>query len=134
MQRKGPRNEAKEQFWREMVALQKESGLSQSAFCREKGLSANSFSFWKKRIVRLDEEKRKGQMAKNERQRAYKKRKREREQLFVQVTPTPEHVAAPPPAPPDVIAEITFAGGAVRVIAGADAKTLRALIQALKED
>lgn len=42
----------KRERWREIIARQKESGLSIAAFCRNEGISARVFSYWKTIIVR----------------------------------------------------------------------------------
>ncbi|MHC4481041.1 MAG: IS66 family insertion sequence element accessory protein TnpA [Planctomycetota bacterium] len=44
----------REQRWREVVAEWSRSGLTQTAFCRERGLSLASFHWWKRELVRRD--------------------------------------------------------------------------------
>ena len=41
----------KRERWREIIAKQKESGLSVAAFCRKEGISARVFSYWKTVIM-----------------------------------------------------------------------------------
>ena len=134
MQGKTQRSKAKERYWRDKIELQTKSGLSQKAFCSREGINCNSFSWWKKTVRDRDAEvKQTAQAIKNDRQRAYRERKRK--QVFVQLAHVPEEMSAPPQeSRPNVVAEIVFTGGSVRIIAGADVATLRALIQALKED
>ena len=38
--------------WAALVSEWRASGASQAAFCRERGLNANSFNFWKLRVLR----------------------------------------------------------------------------------
>ena len=99
MQRIGLRDEAKEQVWRERLTVQQASGLSQLKFCTQEGLNANTFSSWKKTLEKRDGAKRRAQVAKNDRQRAYRERNGQR--LFVQVAPRQEQVPVPTSAPPN---------------------------------
>jgi hypothetical protein len=39
------------QHWKEHIRRWKESGLSQSEYCRKHGLKANRFWYWKKRLM-----------------------------------------------------------------------------------
>ena len=41
----------KQRFWDEHLCGWKESGLSQSAYCREHGLKLHRFLYWKKRLL-----------------------------------------------------------------------------------
>ena len=41
--------------WAKTIAEQEESGLSVPAFCREKGVCAGSFYYWRRRLRRVDE-------------------------------------------------------------------------------
>lgn len=43
-------NEQRERHWQQVIQEQKTSGLSASAFCRERGLSKSSFSHWKRKL------------------------------------------------------------------------------------
>jgi len=40
----------REQFWRELIGRQPASGLSIAQFCKQTGVSANSFFVWKRRL------------------------------------------------------------------------------------
>jgi transposase-like protein len=40
----------REQFWRDLIGRQPASGLSITRFCKEAGVSANSFFGWKRRL------------------------------------------------------------------------------------
>ena len=37
--------------WRQLIAEQQQSGLSQQAFCQEKGLVVTTFHHWKRRLA-----------------------------------------------------------------------------------
>ena len=41
--------------WAKTIAEQEESGLSVPAFCREKGVCAGSFYYWRRRLRTVDE-------------------------------------------------------------------------------
>jgi len=49
-------NEERERFWREAIQEQKASGLSISAFCRERGVSEASFFSWRRKLTRRDQD------------------------------------------------------------------------------
>ena len=38
--------------WTALVSEWRSSGVRQAAFCRERGLNANTFSYWKRRVLR----------------------------------------------------------------------------------
>lgn len=44
--------EERRRRWTELVAKWQGSGSSQAVFCRENGLNANTFNFWKLRVLR----------------------------------------------------------------------------------
>ena len=50
------RDLGKEQFWRQMVARQRQSDLTIRAFCEHAGLSQASFYQWRRELVRRDAE------------------------------------------------------------------------------
>jgi hypothetical protein len=89
-------------------------------------LNWHTFSSWKGIIRQRDAEaKRSTKIAKRE-------DKRSSHRLFVPLVP--QSTDQPNGATSgNVVAEITFAGGCLRVLAGADANTLRALLLSLKE-
>ena len=45
----------RERKWREHLAVWKNSGLSQAAYCRQHGLMQSDFSWWKRETVRRDQ-------------------------------------------------------------------------------
>lgn len=42
-----------EVYWRRALAAQRESGLTQSEFCRRNGLSLATFQSWRRRLLRV---------------------------------------------------------------------------------
>lgn len=44
--------EERRRHWTELVLKWQNSGASQAVFCREHGLNANTFNFWKLRVLR----------------------------------------------------------------------------------
>jgi hypothetical protein len=50
----GAASGSRERIWREALDEWRQSGQSQAAFCRTRGLSENSFSHWKGVIATLD--------------------------------------------------------------------------------
>ena len=44
------RSSEREQYWREVIRDQAASGLTISAFCRERGVSAASFFDWRRKL------------------------------------------------------------------------------------
>ncbi len=56
MNRVGTRDRGKEEYWRKVLKQFGETKQSQSAFCRERGLNQNTFSYWKSAIADRDAE------------------------------------------------------------------------------
>ena len=50
-----PRDLAKEQFWRRMIRLQRQTDLLISAFCRGEGLKIANFHWWRRELNRRDQ-------------------------------------------------------------------------------
>ncbi len=58
----------REAYWRGMIETQRKSGKTISGFCRERGISSNSFFMWRKRLgesergnfIEIEEEGKKG--------------------------------------------------------------------------
>jgi hypothetical protein len=117
MNRHHHRDPAKEQRWRQILRDWKASGKSRKQFCRDRGLSTNTFDYWRRAIARRDA------------QRA--------------PAPSPTPAKSPPaPAPPALIPvrivatallEIRLGGGrSVAVPAGFDPNHLRAVLEVLE--
>lgn len=101
---------SREPFWRRTIAQQLRSGLSQSAFCRRKGLSAGTLAWWKQELKRRDQ-----------------RRRLPRKPTFV-----PVRVVAN--TPPVCVYEIELRNRRrVRVGPGFDVDALRRLVAALEE-
>jgi hypothetical protein len=140
--RVGTRDRGKEEYWRKVLKQFGESKQSQSAFCRERGLNQNTFSYWKSAISDRDAE-------------AARSIKAGRSRPPVAVRPgvpaTPQPVfarfaisdlEAEPGAPspqstqsesPGIAAELVDAsnGRRVRIFNGADQATVAAVLSAL---
>ncbi len=103
-----PRDERKEQHWRQRIRDWQRSGLSIRDFCGRRGLSQPSFYAWRRELQRRDSEK----------------------PLFV-----PIHLQADdPPTPVNHALEVLLASGRrLRVSPGFDAATLRQLLAVLEE-
>jgi len=107
------RDPEKEQFWRRMVAQQRQSAGSIRAFCEREGLSQPSFYQWRRELARRD-------------RTAIARRGAA---VGGAATFVPIHVA-----PEAALIEIALPGGVVvRVRAGADTATLRQVLAALVE-
>jgi hypothetical protein len=66
--RKGSRREQarqRETHWRKVLAEWSKTGLTQTAFCRERGLSLSAFGWWKGELARRDAERGPKQRAKS---------------------------------------------------------------------
>lgn len=105
----------KELFWRKALLRQVESGLTQTAFCKQEGLNANIFSWWKREISRRDR-----LVSEIETNQA----------IFVPVTQQRDTTEIASMKP---IAEIDLAAGLVRIFAGIDRHALHEIMTVLKE-
>lgn len=56
MAMKHRRDPAKELFWRRMMDLWQDSGLTIRAFCQQRNLTNDSFYFWRAELARRDQE------------------------------------------------------------------------------
>ncbi len=126
MNEKGVRDTDKVRFWQSALEHQRDSGLSQMEYCRRDGLDWRTFSSWKKRLQRMDRE------AKQEAGLTKDKHCNRPHQLFAPVT-VASNEQSNSARQSNVIAEITFVGGCIKVFGGAGIHTLQALVQAIKE-
>jgi transposase-like protein len=53
-------SQEREQFWRELIGRQPASGVSIAQFCKQTGVSANSFFVWKRRLRRQNDQANRG--------------------------------------------------------------------------
>ena len=132
---KSNRDPEKEKFWREVVASQQKSGLTQPEYCRVNGLNENSLSWWKREIPARD----KGARKERAQERA-QKRKLAMEQNISETNRTPSFVplvfaAAENSSTPEGVGlvELRFPGAAVLIHAGADNNAIRSVILAFRE-
>ena len=107
-----PRDPNKEQFWRRMVRLWQQSGLSVRVFCDDHGLSQPSFYAWRRTLQQRDQQA----------------------PAFLPVRVIPDNTPAPP-APSGVSGlELILAHGRVLRIGPAfDDSTLQRLLALLEE-
>jgi hypothetical protein len=104
----------KARHWQEVLRAQEASGLSQAAFCRERGISAGTLAWWKRQLRRPGPAKRR-----------MRRRTKETGAGFIEIGLG--HVATP------VGYEILLSRGrAVRVPGGFDARELSRLIAAVE--
>lgn len=113
------REKMKELFWRKALIRQIESGLSQSSFCKQEGLNANSFSWWKREIAVRDRAATEGPAL-------------DETPLFVPVTSV-SVVSPGPQVASSAIAEIDLKASVVRIFTGIDRKTLHEIVAGLRE-
>ena len=107
------RDPEKEQFWRRMVAQQRQSAGTIRAFCEREGLSQPSFYQWRRELARRDRTP-----------RARRDAAGRDAATFVPIQVVAEAA----------LIEIALPGGVVvRVRAGADAATLRQVLAVLAE-
>lgn len=120
---KPKKDKAKELFWRNAVARQIESGLSQNAFCAREGIAASSFSSWRTELVRRDN------------QRSAKEPAADSLPIFVPLSQPNADVDLTfiNPTSTAAIAEIDLATGAVKLFSGIDQHSLRDIFKALRE-
>lgn len=100
-----PRDERKEQQWRDRLAAWRRSGLSVRAFCARHGLSQPSFYAWRRELAKRDAAR----------------------PAFV-----PVHVL-PEPARQAALSVLLAGGRSIRVAPGFDVATLRQLLDVLEE-
>ena len=97
----------REQFWRDVVAAWRNSGVSVRAFCRRRGLQETSFYWWRRTLQQRD---RQGATS-----------------TATQATFVPVRVV------PDAMVEIVLPTGVVvRVPAGTEVQTVAMLVAALR--
>jgi hypothetical protein len=103
-----PRDERKEQIWRQRIRDWQDSGLSVRGFCARLGLSQPSFYSWRRELQRRDCAK----------------------PLFVPVNLRTDQAPAPVANPLEVV---LTSGRTIRVTSGFDAATLRQVVAVLEE-
>lgn len=131
----GSKDLDKAKYWQQLLAEQKESSFSGSEFCRKRNIKPNQFWYWS--AVLTKRQKKKG--------RASSGRMSVRPaNIVAQATSAdipdfvPVIVSAggnnrQKDAHPTIAAEVTFAGGCMRLFNGIDGGTLRTILLALQE-
>ena len=98
------RKRDRDEYWRGQIAAQGNSGLTVRRFCQQQGVSEHSFYAWRNRL-----------------------RTHKPEVHFALVAPVPEHATAEP------VVELALASGErLRIGAGVDVATIRAVLEALQ--
>jgi transposase len=110
MSRNKERSSSKEQYWRRMVRLWRNSGLSVRAFCEKHGLSQPSFYGWRRTLAQRDEAAVRF--------------------VPVQVVPEPESAAE---SGPGTLVLVLSTGRRLRIEPGFDGPTLTRLLALLEE-
>lgn len=121
----------REPFWRDLIGRQPASGLSIARFCKEAGVSANSFFVWKRRLCRQAGELERGRGASRQRKESSPRKSHPAEKSFVplRLIADPVHRNASNAA----TIEVEWPSGlVVRVPAGFDAGMLRELLDAIQ--
>ena len=110
--------EERRRRWTELVAKWQGSGSSQAVFCREHGLNANTFNFWKLRVFR--------QRPVTRRNRRILKASADGDSKFI-----PVRVATPSSCEFEVCLR---SGHTIRIESGFDETALRRLIGVLEQN
>lgn len=120
--KKSKRDKSKEMFWRRALADQLASSLTQNEYCRQHGLNANNFSWWKREIARRDEQKLAKKVAVSP------------APAFVQIAqPTEVNLRSGESSNGKVIAEIDLSAGTLRIFASINKQALQEIFAALRE-
>jgi transposase-like protein len=126
----------RERFWQDLIERQSASGLSIARFCKQAGVSANSFFVWKRRLRIQDAGF--GRRSKSSERSAASthKRSQPRDRAASATSLIPVRLIADPiprRAANAGAIEVEWPNGLVlRVPTGCDANTLRDVLQALR--
>ena len=101
----GKRTGTRRDYWRDRIAQQERSGVSVSRFCKERGLTEQSFYLWRRRL---------------------------REQEPVRFALIETGAAQSQPATEPALELILATGERLRIGAGVDATALRTVLEALR--
>src|SRR5437660_12587226 len=101
----GKKMEAKSEYWRERITEQERSGMSVQRFCKEQGLTEQSFYLWRKRL---------------------------REQQPMRFALVETGSARRQPAMETALELVLATGERLRIGAGVDGTTLRTVLEALR--
>lgn len=119
----GQRDPEIEKRWRRLIAEQESSGLSQSEFCRRKGLRPSTFNHWKIEIKKRDRES----------NASAKKAPQMRKSISSPSIFIPVVSKSAQADDADQLMEIVFAGGKylLRIDTNIDRESLRRIVTAL---
>ena len=138
--RVGTRDRGKEEYWRKVLKQFGDSRQSQSAFCRERGLNQNTFSYWKSAISDRDAEAARSIKAGRSRPPVAPDAPATPQPVFARfaISDLAAELGAPSPQStqsesPGIAAEVVDAsnGRRVRIFNGADQATVAAVLSAL---
>lgn len=113
------RSAMKEEFWRKALARFKSSGLSRAKFCQGEGFNVHTFDYWRVTLAERDREVKRAE-----------RKPRDAAPDFVPVVVTQD---MRPAAEPNIIAEIAFCGGSMRLLSGIDSELVREIVRTLQE-
>lgn len=116
-----PRRSPRADHWRRLIAECAKSGLTQSAFCAARGVSAVTMSWWRSQLRVRD--------AKAAKVRASKRARKRHPHRFVALTVRPAPI---PPAPTSRIEIALSRGRVVRLFGSVDAAELRSVVSVLE--
>lgn len=116
-----PDDEQKENYWREMVARFRTSGLSKDVFCKKEDIKAQAFCWWRGEISRRD----------SGRKRTASPAPLPTARMFVPLK-TAESPAILLASTPKVVAEIDILQGTVQIFDNAATQTIAMLFAAIR--
>lgn len=121
----GQRNPETEKRWRKIVAEQESSGLTQSEFCRRRGIKLSTFNHWKIEIRIRDQERKLSPKKAITKQTVHPS-----PSIFIPVVPKDSECTSDKKAK---VMEIVFAGGkySLRLDMDIDRESLRKIVTAL---
>jgi hypothetical protein len=134
----GRRGTANSKILERIAVIEKwrQSGLSQTEFCRQEGMKDAKFSLWKHQVAKLSMKRLKfsnGPLSTDESARVDFVALQVREDLKPEMGINTDCSSVTPVAKPHPIAELYLGEIQINVLSGADVETLRALFLALKE-
>ncbi|MGO9462781.1 MAG: IS66 family insertion sequence element accessory protein TnpA [Isosphaeraceae bacterium] len=123
----------REQFWRDLIGRQPASGLSIAQFCKQTGVSANSFFVWKRRLRPQNGQANRGEP--RSRSNVFVKRSRSNSPAAAARPLVPVRLLADPDrsrAPHAAVFEVEWPNGLVlRVPAECNGRAVRDVVKAL---
>jgi transposase-like protein len=125
----------RERFWRDLIERQPASGMSIAQFCKQSGVSANSYFVWKRRLRPQNGQAHRGRPTSRSRTRSSASSARSSHRAVAARPLVPVRLIADPVprhAPHAGAIEVEWPNGLVlRVPGGSDTNTLRDLVKAL---